>query len=300
MSQSFGTLASAVVLQRALDLVNVKRPILGAISWDASDEACAYGQQIITHKLGVPTVEDFGTGAKDQADVDVPVTLNKFKEIHIALTPQEYSGTNRQLLNERSEAIALAIANHMVDAVAALWTATNFTNSTAVSNSWDYDSVLMPIRSAMAGRGVPESGRFLVANSTVYSSILADSMIVSTMNNPANAEAIRTGQLPEVAGFKIAEYPGLPSNSEYLIGFAGTRDAVIIASRVPRNPADLLNGAAFPGNLQVVKNAATGLSIMVNEWVDPATLTANLRLIWMYGLAIGNANNAQRLVSQAS
>ena len=34
---------------------------------------------------------------------------------------------------------------------------------------------------------------------------------------------------------------------------------------------------------------------MVNEWIDPATLKANIRLIFMYGVAKGNGVNGQIL-----
>ena len=47
---------------------------------------------------------------------DVSVTLNNFKQVRYDFTPQQYSGTNRDLIAEAAEPMAVAIANYMVDA----------------------------------------------------------------------------------------------------------------------------------------------------------------------------------------
>lgn len=294
MANALGTLASALIIQRALALTFTKRPMLRYISLDLGQDSVKWNQQVISRIKSVPAVADFGTGAADVTLTDVSVTINQFKEIHHAFTPQEYTATDRRLVDEIAEPMAVAFANHIVDAVAALWIAANFTNSSTVASGWSYTNTLLVLRKALIGRGIPDGYRFVACNADVYGAFLADTTIVAALNNPSNGDAIRRGMLPQVAGFGLDEYPALPTTGN-MVAFAGSSDSTVYAARVPKDPREVLPGASFPGNLSVVTDPTTGLSVMVNEWIDPATLKANCRLVWMYGVAKGNANNGQIL-----
>lgn len=293
MANVLGTLASSLILQRALELVFTERPVLNAITLDLAPDAVKFNQTVITRTKSVAAVNNFGTGASDRADTDVPVTINQFKEIHHAFTIQELSSTDRNLVEESARPIAVGLANHMVDALAANWIAANFTNSTTVAAAWDYENTLIAIRKALAGRGVPAPW-FFVANSDVYNSLLTDTTVISALNNPSNGDAIRTGRLPMVSGMQIMEYPGLATTGN-MVGFAAHMDSTVMASRPPADPRDVLPSAAVQGNIGYITEPRTGLTVMVNEWVDMTTLTANVRMVWMYGTAKGNGNNGQIL-----
>jgi hypothetical protein len=240
-------------------------------------------------------VNNFGTGAVDTAYTDVPVTLSNFKEVHLAFTPQEYSSTNRDLLDEAAEPVAVAIANHLVDAIAALWIAANFANSTIVASGWTYTNTLIVLRNALAGRGVPDGiPWFFCCNTNVYGTLLTDSLVVSALNNPANAEAIRTGRLPQAGGLMPMEYPALPGTGN-MVGFAGSRDSTVIATRVVTNPENAMPGVTYPGTFEVVTEPRTGLRVILNKYIGQADLKANYRVLLMYGTAKGNGNNGQIL-----
>lgn len=301
MANSLGTLAGTLIIQRALQMVFTKRPILRNITLnlrdlDTGSVEAKFNQVITTRVRGIPAVNNFGTGAVDTADVDVNTTLDQFKEVQYAFTVQQYSSTDRDLVEEHAEPMAIAIANHMVDAVAALWTAGNFATNTVKAAAWDYNH-LTAVRKALVNRGVPENQRrFYVGNADVYESLLNDTLIVAGLNNPNNANAIRDGMLPQVAGFGIDEYPALPAAGN-LVGFAGTPDSTLLVQRVPKSPNEVMPGVNFPGNLGIVTEPVTGLSVMVTQWIAPDTLTANNRLIWMYGKAVGRANNGERITT---
>lgn len=301
MANSLGTLNSAIIIQRALELVFTKRPLLKNISLgfknlDGSVSGAKLGQEVLARIKTIPTVGDFGDGPTAATTTDVPVTLDQEKEIHHEFTREEYNGTDRQLVDEAAEPMAVALANHMVDAIAALWVDANFSNNTTVASAWTYTNTLVVLRKALQSRGAPEDGRFFVANSDVYAALLTDPVVVAALNNPANGNAIQTGKLPMVAGLAIDEYPSLPS-ADNLIGFAGTPDSTVYAARAHKDPREILPNAPFPGNFGIVTEPKTGLSIAVTEWIDAATLNANVRLSWIYGVAKGNANNGQILNS---
>lgn len=301
MANVLGTLSPVLIVQRALDLVFTKRPLLSAIALntvnlDDGMPTALLNQTVRTRTLSIPPVNDFGTGAQDTAYLDVDVTINKFKEVHLAFTPQEYNGTNRNLVDEAAEPAAVAIANHLVDAIAANWTLANFANQTVVPNGWNYTNTFLAIRNALSARGVPDTGWAFSMNTAVYGSCLADQIVVAAFNNPSNGDAIRSGKLPQVAGLAPMEYPALPNESN-CVGFAGTKDSVILATRIPKDPSNIMPGVNYPGLFTPVTNAATGFTVVLNQYIDQATLKANYRILLMYGTAIGRAQNGQRLVT---
>ena len=315
MANNFGTLATATIIQEALALVFTKRPVLNRISLGFTDRngspIAQFNQPVITRTLGIPTVQNAGAGATDRADTDVSVTLNQYKQLRYDFTPQQYSGTSRDLVRESAEPMAVAMANFMVDQIATLVTPANFparTGADAVANNatitktilgagWDYTH-LINVRATINKAGVPDFKRFYCANSDVYASLLNDQRIVAALYNQANAMAIKTGELPDVAGLGLMEYSNLPANLSNIVAFAGSPDALVYAQRVPRDPREVIPGLPIPGNVGIVTEPRTGLSVQVVEYVDLSTLNVTTKLLWMYGIAVGNANNLQLVTTQ--
>lgn len=293
MGNSLGTLSSGLVVQTALGLVFNKFPQLGMIATDFSDQQLDFNQSLTTRIPSVPSVANFGAAATAHTTTDVAVTLDQHKQVMHTFTVAELSGTKRNLLQEAAEPIAVAIGKSMLDALSALWVVGNFTNKTTLANGWDYDH-LVGVRTTMNKRGVPDFGRFYIGNSDVYGSLLKDPTIVAAQNNPANANAIANGQLPTVAGMYIAEFPDLPTTGN-MVAFSGTKDSCVIVSRVQKDPRETTS-APYPGLYQVVKNTQSGLSVLVNEWIGTDN-SVNVRISWMYGVAKGNVNNGQLIVT---
>lgn len=299
MANTPGTLSSGLILQRALELVVPLRPILGMISLDLSSETAKLGETVKSRIFSIPTVSDFPSASSDFIATDVPVTISNAKQIRHTFTNAELSSTDRNMVDEAARPIALAIAGHMIGALAALYTKTNFPNETvAPEASTGYDD-LNAMRSELSGRDVAEAGRFAILNKAAYKAALEDPLCNRAAKN-SGEDPIASGHLSGVAGFeKIFEFPGLPSTN-YLTGFGGTKDSVVIATRLPADPRKVLPNTAFPGSLGVITEPETKLSIMAAEWIDPSTLAANVMVVWQYGVGKGNGNNGQRLVKQAT
>lgn len=302
MANSLGTLSGALVIMRALQLTFTKRPLLRMISMgfkelDGRVENMLLNQTANTRLRQVAVVNAFGTGPTDQTDTDVPITLSAMKEVHVAFTPAQYNATDRNLIEESAEPIAAAIANHIVDSISALWLNASYANKLIVASAWTYANTVLQLRSKANLAAIPRDNRFFVYGTGVETALLDDPLIVSALNNPANGEAIRTGKLPEVAGFGMDDYPSIPANGENLVGMCGTPDHAGYAARAPKDPSEVLGGAAFPGVIGYVEDPNSGFRVMVNQWVDPSTLIVNNRLVWLEGYAVGNAANAVRLVT---
>ena len=299
MANSLGALNGALILQEALSLTFQKRPLLKMISkgfteLDGSVQNAQLGQSVTSRIKAVQTVNAFGTGAGDITTTDVTVSLSAMKEIHIAITPAQYNATNRDLIAEAAEPIAVALGSHIVDSVSNLWSVANYGAGVSVAAAaWTYAGLILPIRKAMAAAGVSDANRFAVLNSDVYGALLADPLIVAALNNPANANAIAEGRLPKVAGIQLEEYASLGTNApgattDKRIGFAGNPESTVFVARAPKAPSEV-GAASFPGTIDFIQDPTTGFRVMVNQWIDPSTLVFNNRLVWLQGFAVGNA-----------
>ena len=304
MANSLGTLSGALILQEALNLTFAKRPALSLISkgfreLDGSVNNAVMGQSVVTRVKGLQAVNAFGTGAGNVTDTDVTVTLSNMKEIHVAFTASQINSTNRDLIREVAEPIAVTLGNSIVDSGATLWNSTNFSKK-QISTTYTRAGLTLPLAQLMDGttdaNAIPQENRFAVFSGTPYYGLLADPIIVAALNNPANLEAIKTGKLPEVDGIAIDKYPTLGAASINRYGFAGTPDSTVYASRAPKNPADIAANLPFPGVFDYVE-ADNGFRVAVQQWIDPSTLTVNNRLVWIDGYAVGNPNNGVVLVS---
>lgn len=294
MGNTLGTLATGVVLPQALDLIFTKRPLLSRISLGVSAERARKDQVVYTRTIGIPSVEDFGHAASETADVDVPVTLDQHKQVKYTFTADEQNKSERQLVAEHAPAMAVAMANSMTDAIAALWTTTNFTSET-VATSPQYNT-LVDLRAAIAARNGMMDGAFCAVNAATYAALLKDELIVAADKN-ARSQAINTGVISGVAGFDVFEYPACPSTNS-LIGFAGLQNSCVLAMRPPANPEEITD-ARYPGILRYVTGPNTGVTVLATEDIG-TDLSVSIRIIWLYGVAKGAVVNGQRLVSTAN
>jgi hypothetical protein len=304
MSNSLGSLSGVLILQRALRLTFLKFPALNILSLgfrelDGAVDNALLNQQVVTRTRQVASVTSFGSAASAVTTTDVPVTLTNIQQVLQNFTTSDYNSTNRDLIEEQAEPIAVGIAQHIVASAAAFWTPTNYPviSKLIVASGWGYVNTDLALKAKLEVAGVPDMGdRFFAYNSPVETARLADPLIVSALNNPANQFAIRDGKLPQVAGLRQAPFYGIPSNSVNLVGVAGTPDATAYAARAPKNPEELLPGARFPGVLGYVTDPVTGFRVMVNQWID-TQLGLNNRIVWIEGYAVGNPNNLALLTT---
>lgn len=286
-ANSLGTVANAIVSQRVLELVVSKRPMLKGVVTDFSDEVASKGDIVKTRTIGLPTVQNFGTSASSAADSDVTVTLDLHKEVYYSFSGAEVASTRRDLVGERAEAMAVALGNSMVDAMAALITEANFgtLNQTTQASGWDF-STITAICKGMNNAGIPDVGRFAWVTEDVAEALVNDQTLLEYVDKSTARSAYSVWT--NVKGFtNIWEYPAMPQTNN-IVGFFASRSALIVSARIPRTGADLL-GTSYAGTLTTVTDPVSGFSVLRNEWIEPSTLAANARLITLYGVDVGNA-----------
>ena len=252
-------------------------------------------QTILTRLKSIPAVVNDDQTLPSFTTSDVPVTLDHVKRVGATFTSAELNSTSRNLIEELAEPIAVAMANSIVDSVAALWTSGNFSNYTLDATP-GYNT-LIELRKAFIDRGI-NGNRYLSVNAATYAALLEDPLITRPNRfMSVGTDIIQTSEIAGVAGFSnIFEYPATPTTN-YMTGFACTPEAVVLASRAPQDPREAFGGnIPFPGNFEVLTDPMTGFSAAAVEFINPLTLDVTVYLKWIYGVAVGNDAAGQRLV----
>jgi hypothetical protein len=84
----------------------------------------------------------------------------------------------------------------------------------------------------------------------------------------------------------------MPSNNANLVGFAGSKSALVIATRTPNDYTTVMPGASF-GNVQMVSDPDIGITVMQVQYVNHTLGTATSRIALMYGVAPGQTAAGQ-------
>lgn len=295
MANTLGTLNASLIAQRGLELLVTDYPVIGQIVSDFSNEDVKYNQTITTRIPSVGTVQDYSTTngyvASGVDTTDVSVTLSNFKHATFEINDAEFSATNRNLVEDYSQAFSVALGDAIMSSIGALFTSGNFSYSTtqAVSGA-NRKTVIVAPNTALNKRKVGKN-RFGIFNSDLYAALLSDDSIVDlTFKGVGIGEA----QLPVIHGVALSEYTDLSTTSN-LIGVVGAKDSIVFASRVPSDGgfADL----PAVGRISVVTEPRSGLSVQVRESYDmkKGARTVSYAIIW--GCAKGNAASLQRIVS---
>jgi hypothetical protein len=102
----------------------------------------------------------------------------------------------------------------------------------------------------------------------------------------------------QVETFDIYSAPNMPSNNANLVGFAGSKSALCLATRVPNDYTSILPGASF-GNVQIVTDPDISMSVMQVQYVNHVLGTATSRIALMYGTAAGQTAAGQLIKAAA-
>jgi hypothetical protein len=300
-NNSLGTLTAEIVTQRALELLTIKLPILNAIATDFSDENVAFGQQVTSRIVGIPTVgsydPDTGYPTADSTTVDVPVTISAHRSVQVAFGANELSGTSRRLFDEQSPAMQYAIGKDIIDAVLANITAANFTEAPTTEALVDFGRrSVISMGGALSDRGVPDMERTLLLKGDYFDALFSDETVVA-LAAQQRAEIITSGTMIPLHGFNVFRTANLPTTNN-LAGFGFSKSALVAAGRLPADYASVLPGATGGGTTQVITESRTGFSVVLTQFVNHQLGKAFARLAYMLGTAKGQIKAGQRLTSQ--
>ena len=299
MPNSNATVNAPLIAQQALTTLLAKFPILGQIATDFSDQSVKFQQDIVTHIVTPTVAQDFdpatGYVPSDQAQVDVKVKIDRHAYAGYAITDVERSSSVIDLNQRYADKVAYALGRKVCDDLFGLIVTANFSNATTVAADAFGRDTLVDIATKMNNRFIPDMGRFMFVNSDYYNALQKDEALYKAYIAPQVGNVVVTGVLPNVNGFTVAEYSALPDNGQKLMGFAGIREALIMAARVPDVPE-------YTGDteINVVTDTRTGLSVQVRDRYDGRLGRQEVSYTLMYGFTAANKPMLERIVAPAA
>ena len=300
-SNSLGTLAGALVLQRVLEQLRFEMPVLSRISTDLSDATIRYGQTVNVQKLTPPSVVSYNTStgfaSSDITATDVPVVINAHKAVQIDINVQDMASTNRDLLGEQTSGMVYALSADFFAALWALFLNANYSNKTTKALASFARPTVIAMGTALTKRKVSKYKRSLILNPDYYGKLAEDTTVVAIQTNPDAARSITTGRLPDLHGFGLMESGFAVDNSENLQGVAFAPSAVAFAARVPDDYTKVFPGAAAGSRVETIQDPVSGLAMMLVQFIDHKLARAYQRVAIMYGVAKGDTEQLERLIS---
>jgi len=274
-----------------------------AMSTDFSAEPVKLNQEINTRIVGIPSTSAYNTSTgyatENTLTTDVAVTIDTHRSVQVSFNANELASTSRRLFEEFAPAMAYAIGKDFIDAVLAIITTGNFTETPTTEALSDFDrEVVIEIAGALSDRGVPNMGRSLLLTGSYYDKLFSDNAIV-TLAATQRADLITGNQMIPVHGFNVMRCATLPSTGN-LTGFGFSKSALVVAGRVPNDYANALSSATGGGTIQVITEPNSGISVQLVQFVDHKLGAAYARMAYMYGAAKGQVDAGQILRSAAS
>ena len=313
---TLGILSGTLVAQRTLDLYKFEFPVLGAITTDFSDQPAQFGQTTVTRIIVVPAVLTYNNTADATGrpigytivtpaqTIDAPIILNKHRAVDVVFDANTLASTTRNLFAEQAEANAYALGLDVVNALYGVITPTNFGN-----NAGDNAPFSVPIinygrptfskaKRVLNLQGVPFTNRFALSSSYMQEQLEQDPTLVSlaVFQKP---EIITDAQLPMINRFMPYEAPNLPATAVPGVGngtlaaFFAHKTALLMQSRIPNDWSTVLGTNSGYGQVSVVTNPDTGLSVLLVQFSNPQSAHAEYRLALIYGVAKGNSKGGQ-------
>lgn len=293
------TLVTDIVSQRVLDFLRYEFPLFSMISTNFSDEQLKLSQNVIVRTITPPDVVDYNTSTgwpnSTTAAADISVPMSAQKAVQIMFQSAQLSGTNRRLFDEQAAPAAYSIRKDLYDLVIALIT-TAFTNAVYKKALVDWNRKgVVGVKNAMKKAQIPLYKPFLLLSTDYYDKLAEDDSIVAVAL-PESQKAMQTGQLPMIHGLLPieAQNEAWANNIE---GFGGVPSALCAATALPLDYSTVFPGVNAGGQVRVVTDAESGISLMECKFINHQLANAYMRLAYMRGAARGPVTHGQLVTS---
>jgi hypothetical protein len=295
------TLSTTQILELVMDAFKVRLPFLAsAFATDFSSERAKFNQTVNARIAGLPTVRDYDatTGYKANAAEsktlmnDVPVTINQHKHVPIKLDFLDQASAVSQinLLEEATMNCGYVLAKSIADYCFGLIVEANFSQESIFTDANADLDMLAAVRTALNDKGATTLGRYGIVNSAVMTTLTSDSRIASGDFHGQRIGAEALGNLRAIQGFaNIWEYPDFPANAENLSAFFGTKESIILATRVPSDTSEVARAMGIPqiASFETMTDEDTGLTLLGIKWIEQGTFDVYVTVAVMYGAVAG-------------
>jgi hypothetical protein len=300
---SFGTLSPDVITLDVLQFLKKKYPVLTTVATDFSNEPVRLNTHIISRVVVPPTVQTYtkagGYASSSGATVDVSVSINQFQYVSLSFYDDELSSTPRNLVAEQVEAAAFSLGKDAADKLMALATPTNFPGgvvSTAANFTRD---TLSAVRNKLVTQGAGPNKNGII-NADAFQYLSNDPSILNKFFVGVTDQSIdiQDGVIQGIGGFnKIVEYADLSLTNTTTMGFFGSKEALVMAARVPSDPAMFISDIPINAIIKNVSDPDTGLTLQYRYHYDVKAGRLDMILTWIFGVALGVAGHGALVTS---
>jgi len=283
---------------------NIAQPPIAGFSLDMSTDMMEQGKTVSTRIVAAATaptdlVDDesgsYAAVVDNQTTTAVQVTLDPHPVTGFALTDTEaqeiaagvWSDTAGRLVDTHSR----AIASEVLDTVFGKVTVANYgaASLTVTAANFDADDVA-DLRTVAITAGMDPEEMVLVVNPDYYAALLKDNAISDY--SASQSDALVSGQLPRLSGFQVIEAPTLPSNSENLVGYISSPQAMAIAMR----GVDTQDRSQFL-TYQILQDSVVGATMTYSAIWTPTYRRVEHVFEALYGVSKADGNALKRIVS---
>jgi hypothetical protein len=303
MANVLGTLSPDVLALDCLDFLKKKFPILTTFATDFSDEPVRLNTHIISRVVTPPPVQSFtqalGYNPSSGVTTDVSVSINQFRYAAISFYDDELSSTPRNLVAEQVEAAAYSLGKDITDQALNLLTNVNFSHNVVTSANFTR-STLTAARATLRKQGA-NPYYVGVLNSDAWQYLMSDQTMINTFMLKINDQNVsfEDGHVQGVSGFRdIWEYADLNLNNTTVNGFFGSKNALVMAGRVPSDPAAFVSDIPVNAIIKNVMDEDTGITLQYRYHYDVQRGRLNMILTWIFGVALGVSGHGT-LVTQS-
>ena len=317
-----GTLAGALVLQKALEYFHIIYPAFDALTLDFSDQPALLNQLLYTRSIGSLAVQTYNntvdTAGRPKgwdtvspvSMTDVEIEVDEHVGVPVVFGADTLAKTMRQLFDELSPAMAYALSKYFMQKIYALFTPANYDAYAAVNGAKvptayatyakglaDFArSAIVDLNLIFNPNEVPLHDRTVLLNSAYYGQISKDPSLITFWAGQRNPELITEGELPKMSKFVPIEAPDFPTANN-AVGMALQKNGVVAIARPPFDYTRALPGASY-GNCTMVKLPETQLTVMLVEYVNHTGGFAERRMEVAIGAKVGDKRGGLLITKQ--
>lgn len=279
------------ISQLTLDALETLRLPFSAFTTDFSPDVARAGDAVTTRFVTNPSVQNFSSSkaSANAATTSRTINLQHYSGVSLGFSDTEMSFSDVKLMDMFVVPAITALFENVMANVWGRVLAASFSSNTVVTAANFNASAVAGLAQSLNEAKVQANDRHIIVPPSYAVSLKKDTAIQASYAY-GSPEAIRTGRLPDVYGFRIHEWNGtIPNNSENLAGIACAPQGLIIAVRPPALPQN------WYGKVSNVTDPETGLTIQMREYYDGS----EQRVEWcfIYGTGIGVTGNLHRIRS---
>ena len=302
MANTIAGINLAQIAQKTLTLLTPRLLPLGNIASDFSEDIASTGESVTTRIATSMAADDVSQGftVADSASTPYTIPLNKELGKAIGFTQTELSKGGMGMLERVFLPAAVsAVATGVFGSFIGLVTAANFTNQVIITpGNFDADAV-SDRATELQLRNVPDYYRYMFLNPTYYGALTKDNQIQAYYASNST-DALAKRRLPQLGGFDyIDETTGFPTTgttaTENLVGFCGSKEALLMAARLPATPPEGSTDVTFENVIE----PTTGFPMQFQMFYLPVARKWVIAIATLFGVIPGPGANLTRIKSAA-